>query len=375
MVAGEASGDVLGAGLIRQLKSRYPNARFEGIGGPQMIAEGFHTLAPMERLSVMGLVEVLGRLFELLRLRKRLVRHFIKRRPAVFIGIDAPDFNLNLEKQLKTAGIKTVQYVAPQVWAWRQERVKTIAQCADLILALFPFETAFYRQHNVSVHYVGHPLADQIPLTADKETARRELGLDTEKPVLTLLPGSRASEVSRLATTFLDAALKLRQQMPDCQLVVAVANDNVSRVLNEKLASVPTEPRPLLVLGKTREAMAAADVLLAASGTVTLEAALVKRPMVVAYKLARVTYWRAKRQVKVASIALPNLLMTRPLIPEFIQDEATPDALVTALLPLFGSGGHVQTEAFGAIHQSLRCNADIQAGQAVSKLIEEQAAC
>jgi len=376
MVAGEASGDVLGAGLIQQLKLRYPDARFEGIGGPLMMAEGLTSLAPMERLSVMGLIEVLGRLSELLKLRKRLAQHFTRTRPDVFIGIDAPDFNLGLEKKLRTAGIKTVQYVAPQVWAWRQHRVKSIARSADLILALFPFEADFYRQHQVAVRCVGHPLADQIPLVSDKESARQVLALDSEKPVLALLPGSRRSEVARLAETFLQTALRVQQALAGCQVVIAVANDSVREILEQKFSEIPAASSFKLIKGQTRQVMAAADILLAASGTVTLEAALVKRPMVVSYKLASLTFWLARRLVKVKSVALPNLLMPTPLIPEYIQDKATPEALAQALLRLYRSDeAEVQTAAFEQIHHLLRRDADRQAAEAISGLMEDTSGC
>jgi len=376
MVAGEASGDVLGAGLIQQLKLRYPKARFEGIGGPLMMAEGLTSLAPMERLSVMGLVEVLGRLAELLKLRKRLAQHFTHSRPDVFIGIDAPDFNLGLEKKLRSAGIKTVQYVAPQVWAWRQHRVKSIARSADLILALFPFEADFYRQHRVAVRCVGHPLADQIPLESDKNSARQALSLDSEKPVLALLPGSRRGEVSRLAETFLLAAIKVQQELPGCQVVVAAANEPVKDILGQKISEIPEAGDIELIVGKTRQVIAAADILLAASGTVTLEAALVKRPMVVSYKLASLTFWLARRLVKIKSVALPNLLMPAPLIPEFIQGEATPESLAQALVNLYGSAqAQAQTGAFEQIHDLLRRDADRQAANAIAELIEENPGC
>jgi len=261
IVAGEASGDVLGAGLISAIQEKYPDAQFEGIGGPLMEAVGCRSFVPMERLAVMGLAEVLGRLPELLRVRRRLRRYFIENPPDLFIGVDAPDFTLALERQLKRAGITTVHYVSPQIWAWRQRRVNFIAQCADLVLTLFPFEKDFYRQHQVAVAFVGHPLADQIPLTTDQQAARKTLGLTSDSPVLGLFPGSRRSEVQRLAETFLAAATLCRQAIPDCQLVVAAANHTLQREIEALLMDTPGVAPVQVVTGQSRTVMAAADAL------------------------------------------------------------------------------------------------------------------
>ena len=370
IVAGEASGDELGAGLMHAIQQIHPQASFQGIGGPKMQALGCRSSVPMERLSVMGLVEVLGRIGELLRIRRNLVRDFITNPPDIFIGIDAPDFNLGLEKKLKKAGIKTAHYVSPQVWAWRQGRVKSIGRSVDLILALFPFEKDFYQKHHVPVEFIGHPLADSIELNTPAEPARRALGLGQEDPVIALLPGSRMGEASRLTDTFLQAA-KICKEQTGCQVLIAAANEPVAELVRGKLANYPALAQAQLVTGQAQQAMAAADALLLASGTVTLEAALIKRPMVVAYKLAPTTYRIASRLVKIPFISLPNLLAQRQLVPEFIQDEANPENLGRALVDCITQreARAEQNRAFEDIHRQLRCGASEQAARAVLGLL------
>lgn len=365
LVAGEASGDILGAGLMRALKSRHPDIDFIGVGGPLMEAEGMASYFPMERLSVMGLVEVLGRLRELLKRRKALVQTLIAEKPDVFIGIDAPDFTLNIELQLRRAGIKTVHYVSPSVWAWRQKRVLKIREGCDLMLTLLPFEARFYEEKGVPVRFVGHTLADTIPLEADKAAARSELGLP-EGPLVALMPGSRGSEVGKLGGLFLDAAQKIRESRPDVRFVLPCANA-ARREQVEQLLEGRDLPVTLLD-GRSHVALAACDAVLIASGTATLEALLYKRPMVVAYRLAPVTYWILKRLVKSPYVSLPNLLAQRMLVPELLQDAATPEALAQALLPLLGAGEE-QTRSFDQIHRSLRLDASNQAADAVLGLI------
>ena len=365
LVAGEASGDILGAGLMQALKAQYPQVEFIGVGGPLMQAEGLNSYFPMERLSVMGLVEVLGRLPELLARRKRLISTLIEARPDVFIGIDAPDFNLTLELKLRQAGIKTVHYVSPSVWAWRQKRVLKIREACDLMLTLFPFEAQFYRDHQVPVRFVGHPLADTIALQADRAAARDALNLAQDQPVVALLPGSRGGEVSRLGSLFLDAAVRLRTLRPGIQFVLPCASPERRAQLEQMLVG---RDLPLTLLnGRSHEALAACDAVLIASGTATLEALLHKRPMVVAYKVAPLTYRILKRLVSSAYISLPNLLAERLLVPELIQDAATPEALAQLLAPLLDGGG-VQTEGFDVIHRALRRDASAQAAQAVLAL-------
>lgn len=368
LVAGEASGDILGAGLMQVLKARHPHVEFIGVGGPRMEAEGLVSAFPMERLSVMGLVEVLGRLCELLGRRRRLIRDLIAAKPDVFIGIDAPDFNLTLELKLRQAGIRTVHYVSPSVWAWRQKRVLKIREACDLMLTLFPFEARFYLDHQVPVRFVGHPLANTIPLQADRAGARETLGLAANESVVALLPGSRGSEVARLGELFLDAAERLRALRPGVQFVLPCANAE-RRVQLEAMLAGRNLPLRLLD-GRSHEALAACDAVLIASGTATLEALLHKRPMVVAYKVAPLTYRILRRLVKSPYISLPNLLAERMLVPELIQDAATPDALAHALAPLLDDGA-VQTEGFDVIHRALRQDASQQAADAVLKLVGE----
>jgi lipid-A-disaccharide synthase len=365
LVAGEASGDILGAGLMQALKAQYPQIEFIGVGGPLMQAQGLNSYFPMERLSVMGLVEVLGRLPELMSRRKRLISSLIDAKPDAFIGIDAPDFNLTVELKLRQAGIKTVHYVSPSVWAWRQKRVLKIRQACDLMLTLFPFEAQFYTDHQVPVRFVGHPLADTIPQQADRAAAREALNLFQDQPVVALMPGSRGGEVARLGNLFLDAAVRLRTLRPGIQFVLPCSSPERRAQLEQMLVGRDV---PLTLLdGRSHEALAACDAVLIASGTATLEALLFKRPMVVAYKVAPLTYRILKRLVTSAYISLPNLLAERLLVPELIQDAATPEALAQLLAPLL-EGGEVQTEGFDVIHRALRRDASVQAAQAVLDL-------
>ncbi|ARU89368.1 lipid-A-disaccharide synthase [Pseudomonas sp. M30-35] len=366
LVAGEASGDILGAGLIQALKQRHADVEVIGVGGPLMEAEGLQSIFPMERLSVMGLVEVLGRLPELLKRRRHLLRDLIAAKPDVFIGIDAPDFNLDLELKLRRAGIKTVHYVSPSVWAWRQKRVLKIREACDLMLTLFPFEAKFYDEYQVPVRFVGHPLADTIALQADRNTARETLDLPLDCPVVALMPGSRGGEVSRLGSVFFDAAERLRNLRPGIQFVVPCANPQRREQIEQMLAG---RDLPLKLLnGQSHLALAACDAVLIASGTATLEALLYKRPMIVAYRVAPLTFKILSRMVKSPYISLPNLLAERLLVPELIQDAATPEALAQLLAPLVDDG-HEQTLGFDQIHRTLRCDASVQAADAVLELI------
>ena len=365
LVAGEASGDILGAGLMRALKAQHPAVEFIGVGGPLMQAEGLTSYFPMERLSVMGLVEVLGRLRELLARRKLLIKTLIEEKPDVFIGIDAPDFTLNIELKLRQAGIKTVHYVSPSVWAWRQKRVLKIREGCDLMLTLLPFEARFYEEKGVPVRFVGHTLADAIPLQADRAAARAELGL-RDGPLVALMPGSRGGEVGRLGALFFDAAERLQAQKPGIRFVLPCASPQ-RRAQIETLLEGRNLPLTLLD-GQSHLALAACDAVLIASGTATLEALLYKRPMVVAYRLAPLTFWILKRMVKSPYISLPNLLAQRLLVPELLQDDATPEALAQTLLPLI-DGGEEQTRGFDDIHRTLRRDASNQAADAVLTLI------
>jgi len=365
LVAGEASGDILGSGLMRAIKARHPDAEFIGVGGPLMEAQGMTSYFPMERLSVMGLVEVLGRLKELLARRKLLIQTLIDEKPDVFIGIDAPDFTLNIELKLRQAGIKTVHYVSPSVWAWRQKRVLKIREGCDLMLTLLPFEARFYEEQGVPVRFVGHPLADTIPLQADQLAARAALGLG-EGPVVALMPGSRGGEVGRLGALFFDAAERLVAVRPDIRFVLPCASPQRREQIEQLLQG---RELPLTLLdGQSHVALAACNAVLIASGTATLEALLYKRPMVVAYRLAPLTYWILKRMVKSPYVSLPNLLAQRLLVPELLQDAATAEGLAQTLLPLLDNGD-AQTAGFDAIHRTLRRDASNQAAEAVLNLI------
>lgn len=366
LVAGEASGDILGAGLMRALKARHPDARFIGVGGPLMEAEGMQSYFPMERLAVMGLVEVLGRLRELLARRKVLVADLLSARPDLFVGIDAPDFTLNIELQLRQAGIKTAHYVSPSVWAWRQKRVLKIRQGCDLMLTLFPFEARFYEEQGVPVRFVGHSLADTIALEPNRAAARQALGLPEQAQVVALMPGSRGGEVKRLGALFFDTAERLLAQRPGLRFVLPCANAQRRQQLEAMLAG---RALPVTLLdGQSHLALEACDAVLIASGTATLEALLYKRPMVVAYRLAPLTFWLLKRMVTSPWVSLPNLLAQKALVPEVLQDDATPERLAETLSPLL-DGQEQQTEGFDAIHRTLRRDASNQAAEALLQLI------
>ncbi len=373
LVAGELSGDLLGAGLITALKERYPHAQFVGVGGPVMIGQGLESWTPLERLAVMGLVEVLRHLPELFRIRRQLIERLLADPPAVFIGIDAPDFNLGLERQLRVHGIPTVHYVSPSVWAWRPWRVRKIARAVNLMLTLFPFEATFYQQQGVPVRYVGHPLADEIPLYSDAGEARQALGLSLPAGtcVVALLPGSRRGEISRLGPLFLETARGLFARRPDLHFLLPAATPQLYEVL-ESLRLEQARDVPLtLTQGHSREVMAAADVVLLASGTATLEAMLLKRPMVVAYRVAPVTAWIARRLVNIPHFSLPNLLAGRALVPEFFQEAATAANLGAAVLHWLDdtAAGAALAAEFTALHIQLRRDASQQAAAAVIELL------
>ncbi|PAU89638.1 lipid-A-disaccharide synthase [Pseudomonas sp. WN033] len=374
LVAGEASGDTLGAGLIRVLRQRFPDARFIGIGGPKMLAEGMQTRVPMERLSVMGLVEVLGRLRELLRIRRELVDYLKAEQPDVFIGIDAPDFTLGVERRLREAGIATVHYVSPSVWAWREKRVLGIRESTDLMLTLFPFEEEVYQRHGVRVRCVGHTLADRIALEPDRLAARETLDLAAGARVVALMPGSRNGELRKLGRLFLETAGWCLERDPTLQFILPCANPQ-RREQMEAIIAESGMVLPLTLLdGQAHEALAACDAVLIASGTATLEAMLFKRPMVVAYRMAGLTFKILKRLVKVGHVALPNLLAGREVAPEFLQDAATPEALGGALLArLQPSPERDDAQAtFLELHQLLRRDADNAAAEAILELLRDK---
>ena len=369
LVAGETSGDMLGAGLMRALLELHPNIEFEGIGGPYMAAEDCHSLYPMERLAVTGLTEVLGRLRELLAMRRQLAEHFLQRPPDVFIGIDAPDFNLGLEQRLREAGIPVVHYVSPSVWAWRRYRLRKIARSVDLMLTLFPFETEIYRRHSIPVACVGHPMADEIDLQPDPRPARERLGWHDE-PVIALLPGSRENEVRRLGPLMLQTAQWCLRQRPELNFVAPMAGTGVRALFEEQIAGQGGGLPLSLHDGNARELMRAADAVLLASGTATLEAMLLKKPMVVCYRLSPLSFWLLRRLVKVEHVSLPNLLAGSALVPELLQHEATPENLGRALLQALDGVGQAERLAqYRAIHHSLRKDASRRAAEQVLGLL------
>jgi lipid-A-disaccharide synthase len=369
IVAGEHSGDQLGAAFIAALRERVPGVRCFGVAGPKMIAEGCEAWAPSEELAVMGLTEVLRHLPRLLRLRGELWRRFRAARPDVFVGIDAPEFNLPLARRLKRARLRTVQYVSPQVWAWRQGRVRSIGASCDLVLCLLPFETDFYQRHGVPAVFVGHPLADEIPLTVDREGARRALRLDPLTPVIALLPGSRIGEVSRLAAPFAAAAARIAMRHPDWQFIAPMASAAAREAFVKEIAQVPDAPVIQLEDGEAQRVLAACDGALVASGTATLETLLTGRPMVVAYRVSAPTAFllRTLKLVKVRYFSQPNLLAGRHLVPEFFQEQVQGAALGDALLKELEDRNHVREllDEFAVVHRTLRRGGAARAAEAI----------
>jgi len=371
IVVGEHSGDTLGAGLMSSLLLHYPNAKFIGIGGPKMLALGFDSLFDMEELSVMGIFEVLGRLKRLFYVKNSLEEHFKAHTPDVFIGIDAPDFNLRLELILKQSGIKTVHYVSPSVWAWRQKRIFKIAEATHLVLSLLPFEKAFYDKHHVPCKFVGHPLADDIPLISDKILAREGLGLPLDKKILALMPGSRSGELSRLVEPFLQTAIKLAQQDSALVFVVPMVSDKRAEQFSSLKDKTAPNLKVKIIIKDTQKVMAASDCLLTASGTVTLEAALIKRPMVICYKFNPFTYHLFKGFVKLKWFSLPNLLANRTLVPELLQSQVTVDNIIPLIKERLYQDQSDLNQAFLDIHISLKQNASEQAALAVTDIYNQ----
>jgi lipid-A-disaccharide synthase len=376
LVAGEASGDLLGAALMEALRERRPELRFFGVAGPRMRAAGCEALAGTEELSVMGVTEILRHLPRLLRLRRRLRAGILARHPEAFVGIDAPEFNLGLAAWLKRRGLRTVQYVSPQVWAWRQGRVRHIGAAVDLVLCLLPFEVDFYARHAVRARFVGHPLADQIPLEVDRGAARAALEVPLNRRVIALLPGSRMGEVERLGLDFARTAVELRGRLPSAPLFLApMANAAVRAVFERQLreAGVAQGTDLRLVDGRSQQVLAAADVVLVASGTATLETLLSKRPMVVAYRLGRITAFllRDLGIVKVQQFSQPNLLAGESLVPEFFQERVTPLHLADALQRWLDHPEAVVAleQRFTAIHSSLRRDGARGAADAILGLL------
>lgn len=373
IVAGEASGDVLAAGFVAQLKLMYPNATFEGIGGKHLTALGLNSLFDMEELSVMGLVEVLKHLPRLLHIRKTLITHFLANPPDVFIGVDAPDFNLALETKLKKAGVPTVHYVSPTVWAWRESRIHKIAKATNLVLGIFPFEADIYNKYDVPYQYVGHTMADGIALVEDQAQKREmfELG-DTDK-VLALLPGSRAREVDTLLPCFIQTAARLTNDIAGLKVVIPAAND--AREIQIKLLLKQLSPKVSVQVtqASARDVMIASDAVLLASGTATLEAMLCKKPMVVAYKMSTMTHTIMKRLYKPAFFSLPNILANEALVPELLQDDVNPKNMASKLKPMLESEPHDLIARFNELHKMLQLNADEQAANAIQSLLNKKA--
>jgi len=377
IVAGEVSGDILGARLIQALKAYYPDAQFEGIAGPEMQAQGCDSLFEMDRLSVMGFTEVIGRLRELMSIRKSLLQRWTQDPPDVFIGVDAPDFNIWLEQRLHAQATPSVHYVSPSIWAWRQSRVKKFVGNLDLMLALFPFEVDFYKQHQVPVAFVGHPLADEIPLENDKHQARQALDLASEPFTLAVLPGSRSDEIQRIGPDFLLGLKTIHQNHPEWQLVCPLVNDKIAvqfKSLHQELA--PEVPMTW-ISGQSRTVMKAADQILMASGTAVLEGMLVGRPMVAAYRVAALTGWIIQRlgMIKSPFYTLPNNLANQRLVPELIQQELTVEAVITEVETQFSQTSEQKAQVlrrFSEIHKILKQGASQRAAAAIHELLSKR---
>ena len=372
IVAGEASGDLLGSHLIAVLKKHNPDLEFVGIAGPKMMAEGAQSIHPMERLAVRGYFEVLRHYFGLLRMRRELVKYFLKNPPELFIGIDAPDFNLELEARLRRKGIKTLHYVSPSIWAWRRSRIRKIRLAADHVLCLFPFEKPIYDEAGIPATYVGHPTADRIPLENDVEAARSELKLKKGGLVVSLLPGSRQSELEYMADVFIKAAMLIHHEVPDVQFLVPLVSRETRDKFEQAMFRNGASDLPIkLLFGHSHMAMAAADGLIVASGTATLEAALLGRPMVIAYRMSTLSWLIMKRMGYLPWVGLPNILAGREVVPEMLQKNAAPEALADGLLRMVFDKERVKDiqAQFAEIHQQLRQDTDKKAATVVLEML------
>ncbi len=368
LVAGETSGDLLGSHLIEALKLSLPNARFVGIGGPKMQAAGMQIMFPMEKLAVFGFIDALIHIREILGIRNKLKAALLATPPDLFIGIDAPDFNLNLETVLKQRGIPTVHYVSPSIWAWRGERIHKIKHAVSHILTLFPFEASIYEQAGIPVTYVGHPLADMLPELPKRDLMREQMRIQKQQKVYALLPGSRRSEVRYLAATYIETAKQILKKEPGAQFLVPLASRETRTIFENTLWKLEAQELPITMLfGHAHDAMIAADGVLVASGTATLEAALLKRPMVITYKMLPLTYWLSKRKAYLPYVGLPNVLAGKFVVPEILQNDATPENLAQALLNLVGDKDAVaELEVlFGHMHNQLKQDTAHKAAQAI----------
>ncbi len=368
IVAGEASGDLLGSQLITALRRFVPHLEVVGIGGPRMEAAGMEVYFPLEKLAVRGYLEVLKHLREIVAIRRQLRRRFLASPPDVFIGVDAPDFNLDLELSLKAQGIPTVHYVSPAIWMWRRERMRKIRRAVSTMLTLFPFEAPLYREAGVAAEFVGHPLADMMDSVPQHAAAREQLRLPASSPVVALLPGSRQSELQYLADVFIQTAKRIHDSRPEILFLVPLATRETRELFEAALYRNHAASLPLTVLfGHSQDAMSAADAVLVASGTATLEAALLRKPMVIAYRMPAASYWLLKGKGYLPYYGLPNILAEEFVVPEFIQDDATADNLSRALLNLLDDEtvcGRLR-ERFARLHESLRCDGAVRAARAV----------
>jgi lipid-A-disaccharide synthase len=369
IVAGEASGDVLAAGFVAVLKEMYPNASFEGIGGKHLTALGLNSLFDMEELSVMGLAEVLKHLPRLLHIRKTVIQHFLNKPPDIFIGVDAPDFNLAVETKLKKAGIKTVHYVSPTIWAWRESRIHKIAKATNLVLGIFPFEASIYEKYKVPYQYVGHTMADSIPLVPDQSVKRTLFALKSTDKVLALLPGSRAREVDTLLPDFIKAAELLACSLPALKVLIPAANDARESQIKLLLKGLNPTVHVRVTQMSARDVMIAADAVLLASGTATLEAMLCKKPMVVGYKMSKMTHLIMRRLYKPDFFSLPNILANEELVPELLQEHVVPQNMADKLRPMLQSEPCELISRFTQLHEMLQLNADEQAATAIQALL------
>lgn len=374
MVAGETSGDKLGQAIMLALKKIYPNARFIGIGGDKMLKAGLETLGSMEVLSVMGFIEPLKKLPQILSLRSKIIKHFKDNPPDCYIGIDAPDFNIGIEKVLKNkTQIKTVHVVTPTIWAWRENRIHTIKKAVDLMLLIYPFEKSIFDQHHLTARYIGHPLADEIPVESNKTEARNKLGLPQNTPLVALMPGSRAGEIKALGKCFFETAHWLKQKIKNIKFLVPCVSELRKAQLLQSLGPQSELSDFTFVVDDAQSVMQASDAILCASGTAALQAAMIKRPFAVAYKVSWLTYQIAKRVIKVKYISTPNIISGRQIVPEFIQQDATPEKMGQALLTYLKSPEQcgAMMNAFQEIHQSLKCNAGQRAGEAIQQFLEK----
>lgn len=370
MVVGEASGDTLAVGLMKEIKKRYPDAIFEGIGGPKMIAQGFNSFFDQERLAVMGLIEPLKRLPELLKIRREIIQYFSEHRPDVFVGVDSPDFNLTIEEKLRAQGIKTTHYVSPSVWAWRQGRVKKIARACDLMLTLLPFEAEFYKDHNVAVEFVGHPLANEFTHLHSQTATQQQLHLKPTAKTIAIMPGSREAEVRLIAPEFLQAAAIIHAVDSEFQFVIPAANEKRFAQLQELLKQYDSLP-VTLVLKQSKEAMMASNFVMIASGTTTLEAMLLGKPMVIGYRMAWLSFQIMKALAKIKHVGLPNLLAGKTIVPELLQNDLSAQGVADVALEAFSNPDKTEllTEEFHRLSQQLRQNANLKAADAILKLI------